>query len=363
MGIGSSHEPLTAPPRETNESYKPQLDGIRAFCIIFTIFFHLPGRPLLINGSVGVDVFFALSGWLITWLLVQEFERTGGIRLPAFYIRRIFRIVPLYILTVIVYVVLASAGMKATGSSELGAALPYMLTFNMEYRPAAAGNLFGHAWTLGIEEKFYLVWPLILWASIRRPALAMGMAILCVAALFVALGVTPFVERGYSGLGFGAALALIASRRENLVAWLRTHAIAGYLLGVMVVPYALSIVWPKLAVFNILIAMLAAGAIASLWFNDRQRAYSFLSMKPLPWLGRLTYAIYLIQSVVIRAVEAVLQKLHMPLGGIALFLVVYPACIVGAWILHIVVEKPFIRLGRALVKKKGAVPVRHGAPG
>ncbi|WP_128755630.1 hypothetical protein [Metarhizobium album] len=67
--------------------YKPELDGIRALCILFTMANHIPGTPWAINGSVGVDIFFALSGWLITWLLIHDTTVGKAAKLSSYYIR------------------------------------------------------------------------------------------------------------------------------------------------------------------------------------------------------------------------------------------------------------------------------------
>jgi peptidoglycan/LPS O-acetylase OafA/YrhL len=223
----------------------------------------------------------------------------------------------------------------------------------MEYRPLSAGSLFGHAWTLGIEEKFYLAWPLILAFLIRRPLIALAIAAIAVGALFITLGSSPLILRGYAGLGFGAMLAMIVSRRSGVMDWLREHAIAGYLLAAMAIPYALSVVTPAPWIWNVLVSFCGAGVIASLWFNAGQRTSAFLSLRPLAWLGRLTYAIYLIQSIVIRIVETILQKVHLAPQGVALFAVVYPCCVLAAWAAHVVIEKPLIAIGKRLAKIGG----------
>ncbi len=72
--------PATAPIASSGERYRAELDGIRALCVIFMIFNHVPARPWWINGTIGVDVFFALSGWLITTLLIREREKLGRSR-------------------------------------------------------------------------------------------------------------------------------------------------------------------------------------------------------------------------------------------------------------------------------------------
>jgi peptidoglycan/LPS O-acetylase OafA/YrhL len=146
--------------------YAPQLDGLRALCIAFTILNHIGPHPQFLNGSVGVDVFFALSGFLITSLLVGETGTTGGICLGCFYLRRFFRIAPLYYLTFALYAVstyvLYWSRIDALRWPEFKAAAPAVFLFMGEYRPDAAGTLFGHSWTLGIEEKYYIAWPWLL---------------------------------------------------------------------------------------------------------------------------------------------------------------------------------------------------------
>lgn len=125
---------------KVSTGYRSELDGIRSICIIFTICNHLPDPPKFINGSIGVDIFFALSGWLITSLLLQEQSRTATIDIWSFYIRRIFRIVPLYALTVAAYglaVLLIPAERP-----EFASAFWYLISFNREYLPEAYGNTF-----------------------------------------------------------------------------------------------------------------------------------------------------------------------------------------------------------------------------
>lgn len=352
--LGAAHSPSVpaiSPLRSSGEGYKPQLDGIRAFCIIFTILEHVPGKPWWINGSIGVDIFFALSGWLITWLLLSEFETNKAMSLPGFYIRRVFRIAPLYIITILLYFILTEAGAKASGTTEFRAALPFMLTFNMEYHPAAAGNLFGQAWTLGIEEKFYLIWPFILAFTIRRPLVGALAAGICVAALMIGMGMNDMVIRGYAGLGAGAALAIVTHRNPGLSEWWRKTPAAGAFLGVMALFYLGSILVRHPFIWNVGIALSAAGLIASLWLNGKQRVGGYLAQAPLPWLGRLTYAIYLLQAVVIKLVEAILGKLHWPLEGLALFPFVYAVCVGAAWAAHVAIERPMILRGKRLAER------------
>jgi peptidoglycan/LPS O-acetylase OafA/YrhL len=139
----------------------PALDGLRGIAVIGVFASHT-GYPVLRNGWIGVEVFFVLSGFLITTLLLAEHERTGMISLRRFYMRRVLRLYP----ALVVALVLAGALVVALGASPsryLGHAVVGAL-----YLQDFASGLFdshgpmNHTWTLAVEEQFYLVWPLVL---------------------------------------------------------------------------------------------------------------------------------------------------------------------------------------------------------
>ena len=143
--------------------YFPSLDGMRAFCVLLVMFNHVHAVvPKWIVGWLGVDVFFVLSGFLITTLLIREKARSGRISLKAFYTRRFYRIVPVYLFTVLLYAVAVRVTHDVVKTDQFNAALPWLMTFMQEFRPNTTGNVLGHGWTLGIEEKFYVFWPLLL---------------------------------------------------------------------------------------------------------------------------------------------------------------------------------------------------------
>lgn len=330
--------------------YKPQLDGIRAFCIIFTIFNHVPNSPWFINGDVGVDVFFALSGWLITWLMLEERRRTGFFNLPAFYIRRLFRIAPLYFFTIGLYASTSVFKRIGDGPAQFEAAFPYLLTFNSEYRGLGAGTMMGHAWTLGIEEKFYFAWPLLLLLTRFRAGRAGLLAFAGVAALFFFFdSLKPInILRGYAGLSFGAAAAVVVHRLPALQQRLRERPIGGWVLAAMAACYAISVLFTVRGLWDCTMSLAGAALMASYWFHGDQPTARFLSLRPLAWLGRLTFALYLIHPLAINAVELLFARLHVAPGVLNLFCGAYALSIAGAWALHVGVEKPLIRIGRSL---------------
>lgn len=350
--------PISAPHRAAQERYRPELDGIRALCIVFTILNHVPAVRW-INGSVGVDVFFALSGWLITTLLLREEQESGCIALRPYFIRRGFRILPLYVLTVVAYGALSFAGVREGAAEDFKASLIWFVTFCVEYRPAEVGHIFTHAWTLGIEEKFYLAWPLILVLTARKPERT---ALVGAAGIAVMLALTPrndFVLRGYLGLGAGAALSYAAMTQRRFRNWLRERAVAAPFLAIMAAAYLGSITLAKSPWWNIAISWSAAFVIATLWFRRDLPTARFLSWGPLPALGRLTYAIYLFQFICIHAMQAVLSALGVPAQAAILFATAYPLSIGVAVILHRHVERPFIRLGKQIAGRQMPRPGHH----
>lgn len=336
--------------------YRPELDGVRAICILFTVANHVPGTPRLINGSVGVDIFFALSGWLITWLLIHDTHDGRGAKLVSYYIRRVFRIVPLYALAVILYGLAALALGFLTGSDaeilNFRDGFPWFATFNGEYMHQQTGTLFGHSWTLGIEEKFYIIWPFImvfLWNSRFFAMTALAAALLSL----IWIGQNPeLLIRGYAGLSFGAALAVAASQSGRLRVRLQSQKTAWLALVGIAASYIGSLALPHLYLWNVGIAFFAAGLIGNLWLAQGEWLVSrALSVRPLAAAGRLTYAVYLTHVLTMNVVVLILTKLNITMPWMAVFVLSYAASITVAYVLHRAVEKPMIEIGREIAKR------------
>jgi peptidoglycan/LPS O-acetylase OafA/YrhL len=155
----------------------PGLDGLRALAVGLVIFAHLSltqhgagangalAHVTVKLGPLGVDVFFVLSGFLITSLLCREQARTDRISLRAFYLRRVLRIVPAYVFFLLFVAVLAASARADVSRPDWVAAG----TYTMNFRPRPAWEV-GHIWSLSIEEHFYLLWPPILALLTRRAA-------------------------------------------------------------------------------------------------------------------------------------------------------------------------------------------------
>jgi peptidoglycan/LPS O-acetylase OafA/YrhL len=339
-----------------NQQYYDALDGLRTICIIFTVIDHTAGNPG-INGTVGVDVFFALSGYLITTLLLRERDKTGQVCLPCFYIRRFFRIVPLYLLAIMLYFPGVWLSYKLTGNTkglaDFNSALPWLSTLNSEWRPDNGNNLFGHAWTLGVEEKFYILWPFLFpLIAVRKR----GLLLLAAMPLLACGG--PSMTRGYIGILFGVIAALAIQQDDRGVAFIRKVPTSLW-AGLMVVGYFVATGTGNLYL-NLLISLPAALFIAALINKEKDFYQMVLSFPILVWLGKLTYVIYLIHRLVGNTFEQLLTKLGRHPGFVMSFVMVYGACIPAAWFLHVTVEQPLIKFGRGMAGKRRNIPNSAG---
>src|SRR4051794_13680345 len=236
-------------------TYRPALDGLRAVAVGGVILYHL-GYGWLPGGFLGVDLFFVLSGYLITGLLLDEYDRRGRIGLPAFYARRVRRLMPALLL-VLLAVGAAGRVLEPPWSwsgrrGDLLATLFYyanwhfIATDQSYFAEFTAQSPLRHAWSLAIEEQFYLVWPLLMVVLLRYarrwlPALvAAGAAASAIAmvALYSPAGPT----RAYAGtdaraqqLLIGALLAIVALPHRPWAARLGLPALlAGGVLAVTV---------------------------------------------------------------------------------------------------------------------------------
>jgi peptidoglycan/LPS O-acetylase OafA/YrhL len=276
--------------------------------------FHL-GRPEAAGGFLGVDVFFVLSGFLITDLLLREETRRGSISLRRFYTRRALRLFPALGAVLVVALALALAWRNQPWSPETLDGLPFVIVYAGNWYRAfgdeATLGLLVHTWSLAIEEQFYLVWPwvviLLSMSGIRRRA-RIAPALL-IAATLIALWRLGLAEHGASqirlasgldshadGLLLGAAVAYVLSgagplsqqgRRVTAVA---TFAAVVALIGLTV---GLS---PdvKAAEFGYFLAAAATAVVViGLATQSVPRLTKLLELPPLVWIGRRSYGLYL----------------------------------------------------------------------
>jgi peptidoglycan/LPS O-acetylase OafA/YrhL len=313
-GVGD--DPATA---SFHLGYRRWLDGLRGVAILSVLAFHL---GLLPGGSLGVDIFFVLSGFLITTLLAEEWQSRGSIRLRAFYLRRGLRLLPAF-LTLLVILTLSSLWIPSVEGARARRAEVIVAGCYIANWPALHQTgmpTLGHTWSLSVEEQFYLLWPLLLCTMLRlkwsrrRILLCVGTAILISAAhrmVLYDLHRTPGPEKAanvlrlYMGLDtradsllVGCLVGLLASwsllpRSRRFVFWSGIAALgSGAALSYLSVNRCLDHSQYYHGLFTA--AALMVGVIIVRLLSGPSRLGSvLLESSPLVGSGRISYGLYL----------------------------------------------------------------------
>jgi peptidoglycan/LPS O-acetylase OafA/YrhL len=299
------------------------LDGLRAVAILMVFVGHVRGTPLP-GGFVGVEVFFVLSGFLITGLLLREHERHGSVSLRAFFARRVLRLYPALVLLCVVALPMAAVAhgydVRSTGIGLLSA-LAYCFNIVGQWRhtPSMVGNL----WSLSVEEQYYILWApaaALLLARVgsgRRAGAALaglvaGGWLMLVGTVLLfgrhGLGVVYFQLPGHvTELAAGGLLAWVVFRGvpDRLTALLRSDAVVVAAAAALLLALRLEsrvdglemlVVYPGLA-------LAAAAMIGHVVVAPQSWASRLLSTPVVVWLGRRSYAFYLFHRAVLHLVD------------------------------------------------------------
>lgn len=347
--------------RFTSTRYFSGLDGLRALSVIAVIWQHTSGRPgpeLFSKGHFGVDMFFAISGVLITTLLLRERDRTGSISLRGFYIRRVGRIFPLYYLVLATYVVLVLATRADTSEGQYFLSkLPAFLTYTSNwFVDLDAGNsvIFYFAWSLATEEQFYLFWPPLLLALLmfrrHRTAhvlTAIGVLIL-VSQIALASDTDTLASTILGSLALpillGAALAILAHSPAGFTVLSRPlgHRWSPAVLAALILG-SLAVQTPE-QLTQVLMALLAI----SICLREDTWLHPVLRWRPLAWVGVISYGIYLMHMLAANAARLVLGE-HF---GVALFIVTTIITIAVASVSYRVFETRLTEYARTLSRRQ-----------
>ncbi|GAB3787934.1 acyltransferase [Dyella agri] len=362
---GATASPLagpTGPAPNATANRMPSLDGLRAISILMVCYGHLCGTrhfPISIAqygrwcgdvAHLGVLVFFVISGFLITSLLMSEREATGGVSLKRFYLRRIVRIFPAFYAFVLVMAIATAAGMTQLSGRDFA----YALTYTVNFEPDRSMQI-GHLWSLSVEEQFYLLWPLTLRVLRGRRALLAAVAAICVGPLvrfamhewianvdphFPASMLTSFPAM-FDYLAAGCALALLRP-------WLLTRAWYLCLTGsrwlLLAVPLVLLVnrmgsqpmaILLGSPVMNLCLALLIEASTR----HARNLVGRFLNWRPVMFLGVLSYSLYLWQMPFLDHRSNAWMN-AFPQNLMLVFL--------AALASYFLVERPFVRLRRRL---------------
>ncbi len=191
VGIGGGDDKHDGGRGDRRAHFRADIEGLRAVAILAVLLFHV-GVPFADGGFTGVDVFYVISGFLITGLLIREGEQSGKVDLIRFYARRLRRLLPAALLVIVVTLVLSAIIVKPLRLSEIAgdaaAAALYVANFRFgleatDYLAVEAPSPLLHYWSLGVEEQFYLVWPLLLLVATRFLSLRWVGAFLLVLAI------------------------------------------------------------------------------------------------------------------------------------------------------------------------------------
>jgi len=321
-------------------------DGLRGLGFVLVITAHVPSVALFgyLQGWAAVWIFLVMSGYLVTMLMMREEKRVGRVAFGAFLVRRFFRIVPAYWAAIFVYW-LACYALPPLQEDypRFMARLPAYLAFMPEYADTDGYSIFTHAWTVGVELKFYLLFPPVVFLLLKDANWRFA-ATAIAAALFAAWGV--FLAAAYAAVLCGAMLALALERPHGYAFIARlTRVPAVVPLGLIVALLVLLHYGERWTALAAVVTWLLACTIV------QEAAVSpMLTWRPLAYIGQRSYGAYLLHFLALRIGYMIFGDAGNTSGllaaGFCLVLTV-PA----AELLYRTVERPAGELGRRLLRR------------
>ena len=300
----AQQQDTVAKPPARRFGYQPQLDGWRGVAVMAVLLFH---ARLLHGGLLGVDMFFVLSGFLITSLLIAEKDRRGDVSLRNFYVRRVLRLEPALVL-VSASVLIAAVGFLH-GAERSGAMREVVLALT-QTRNIAEGfahihtGFLGHTWSLALEEQFYLVWPptfVVVAVRWRRsgwlvPLLVAGIVLICGQRLLRLGPLSSSNDLRADVILWGCLLAMcIDARGTRRILLTRGVTIPlAVLLAIALFNGPDHMGFEQFRIFVVpLFAVIATGLVGALFLQPDCSLARWLAVPPLRWLGRISYGLYL----------------------------------------------------------------------
>lgn len=348
--------------------YRPDIDGLRAIAVILVVAYHA-GVPGLTFGFIGVDIFFVISGYLITSLLIRELADTGHISLLAFYGRRIRRLMPAMVVVILSslvlgYVLLTPIGQQQSLSESAIASIAFFANY---YFIATTGGYFDgptdqvpllHMWSLSVEEQFYALWPVLLMVgTLLAKRCGKHPWTFLAAIATVGIGASFCYGVWLSSLNPNAAYFSVLSRGWQLLA----GALLACLIGRGLLPQASNIAMSALAVLGAVLLLVAASVIEGShgypgWagmlpvlsalalivsgFGSASTPISWLlSTRPFVFVGKVSYPWYLWHWPLL----AMSRAYHLGEADLSRDLALVALSFVLAYLTYRLVEKPAVR--------------------
>lgn len=353
----------------TSITYVPGIDGLRAFAVTSVILFHL-GWSVMPGGAFGVTLFFTVSGYLITSLLVAEHDRTGAIGLTRFWGRRFRRLMPAALVTLGLVAVGGIVGVFE--GPRLRGDILWAVGYASNWRSAAAPTTYSqlfegtaspllHFWSLAIEEQFYIVFPVVMWLALRRRRTVVPILVAITVASVAFMVAVDSQNTAYyntfsrtAELTIGALFALVVplgARSGRTAA--RTWKVSGLVAFVAFVVMACTVGSGDRFMFEgalPIVSLLTTFMIAAVCVDGPMRRVT--SWRPLVAVGKLSYPLYLVHWPVIVAID----ERRLGFGGLGLAIVRVLVTVLISIVVARVVETP-IRSRRLLANFAGAAAV------
>ncbi|MFA8435289.1 MAG: acyltransferase family protein [Marinifilaceae bacterium] len=368
------------------------LDHLRTIAILLVMIFHY-GRgipewlePVRQIGWTGVDLFFVLSGYLIGFQLFQEIKNTKTIRFKRFYIKRVFRIIPAYVAVLILYYSLPGLR-EGSGMPPTWKFLTFTQNLGLD---AQHHKSFSHAWSLCIEEQFYLLLPILLiavsYCKLRKGNILFFLVLISLGFVFRIINwhdhVQPFIENGnrremvygflekiyypsynrMDGLLIGVGIAAIFTFKPRLRHYLTKHGNIVLLVGfgVFLIVYKVCdhFISYRTAVYGFPLISIAYGIIVVGAISPGSILYR-LESKASMIIATLSYAIYLTHKQIYHLTKLVIEKTGWDNAGTWSFWICIAMAGLGGFILHLIVEKPFLKLRRRILSSEKQKALRY----
>ncbi|MET0463962.1 MAG: acyltransferase [Chitinophagaceae bacterium] len=348
--------------------YIPQLDSLRAIAVLLVMISHWIPEKLLLNrlpnGRLGVDIFFVLSGFLISWILIVNKRKanagTGGMRsvFTSFYIRRSLRIFPVYYLVLILLLIFHNATNTSIASSY-----PYYFTYTSNFYMFSLGGwdgIISHFWSLAVEEQFYLVWPSVI-LLIPERFLLKGILATIIVGIISEYSLLEFpyglilTHACLHSFAFGALLAWFVTTNEQKLDWfyrlLKVPAVIAILYMITGLFYG-EIYLFMFRTFSSLLALFIVTFIVVKSKTGKLDKHWFWSNGILIFLGKISYGLYIYHNLIPYFTYGFLERQGITVSDWLPFKMGYPVVTIVNFLLTIIVsyvswkivEQPLLRL-------------------